>query len=803
MSSTNVLEILDENCFWKENKEEGNNGLWTPPEYDAHQIEIINQNHDTDCSVFAGPGSGKTTTCIGIVQDAITRLRWSPQSVMAIMFSKDASTSFIKRAKRCGLQTFAAHNVRTLHSLAGYIMSRTGARNETGGMETVIAQAVLHLHHLPPDEFPRLVQRYAQLRLIMVDEAQDISLVQYNFVKLLQSRIPGCALYLVGDPNQNIFQFQGGDDVFLRNHAPHNRKHLLVNYRSSTEIVAFINEHRPWKDDVEYPPMIAARGLHGIKPEWFTHRLREHAIDAVVDQFMLYGPENTAIIGPFKINSKTAGVNHACIGLNSIIDRLKRMGVDCEPNYIFGDDSERATTNSTATNQLYTIHGCKGLEFRNVILIDFHTNTFKKAPEAADLRRFHYLWFVAVSRAMDSLSMHSIISMRTSAGNVIPLVPWTGMRTCSAETYDLRGGYVWQTEPKRKQKPKSEKLIQSITDVIAALKNRELFNETQLLHFQSLTLFDTAIMSEEALWSEECMADVQFTGYQTLCGNVAHFFVEATFVRRHDKQHDTSVTPSFVQRLQQEANTTLVVPSMHAKAHEELKKELGSCLSAHMITVPHLLRLRQTKPRLHDLIDYIVEQLQPDDVVYLREEYATSWFDRQEILRQCTRWATDDAAIFFMAVYKFQLDNNLPFLMERGNMYNTLWAYMQPFVTNIKEWVMASTEFADAAWLFEQRRENVRLRLLGILDAISPSGNIVEFKFSTGRFTFFHKLQGLLQFQLQQLHNERNNRSASTTTEPCFRLINICSGLSVQFTCYFPHGEDVFTEELMKIVALL
>jgi|688.fasta_scaffold09552_5 hypothetical protein len=819
-----------DNCFWEE-EDEGDDGLWTPPEYDAHQMEIINQNHDTDCSVFAGPGSGKTTTCIGIVKDAISRLHWSQRSVVAIMFSKDAATNFKKRAKRCGLKTFAADNVSTLHSLAGHIMACTRARgdaNNAGGMETVIAQAVLHLHHLPPDAFARQVPRYAHLRLIMVDEAQDISQVQYDFVKLLQSRLAGCALYMVGDPNQNIFQFQGGDDKFLRSHAPRNRKHLLVNYRSSAEIVHFINEHRPWKDDVEYPPMIAARGLHGAKPEWFTHRSRDDAIDAVVDQFMRYGPATTAIIGPFKINSKTAGVNDACIGLNSILDRLKRRGVDCEPNYIFGDDTHRAPTNSSATNQLYTIHGCKGLEFTHVILIDFHTNTFKKPPTEAEVRRYGYLWFVAMSRAMDRLSMHSIVNMGFKGEEGLP---WKGMKGCDADTYDLRGGYMWprdkQVQQQKKQKPrgkssKGKSFIKSITEILDALKNRELFNETQLLHFQSLTRFDTPFMGEESLWSEECVAAPQFTTYQTLFGTAAHFFVEATYVRRHD----TSLTPTFVQRLIQEANTTVVVPSKHKNGYKTLADKLGLCLKMHTVTVSHLLLLRAefltarpARPARpahlphHDkkvqqvvaLIDYIVEQLHRDDVVYLREEYATSWFDRREILRQCSRWSTDDAAIFFMAVYGFQVYNNLPFLMERGEEYNTMWAYMQPFVNNIKEWVMTSTEFADAAWLFEQRRDNVRLRLLGVLDAISPAGEVVEFKFSTGDFTFVHKLQGLLQFQMQQLHSaeERGPLGPTCCAHACFRLVNIYSGRSTPFTCDFPHGEDVFHEELMKIVDVL
>jgi len=48
------------------------------------------------------------------------------------------------------------------------------------------------------------------------------------------------ALILVGDPNQNIYQFQGGSDKFLLNHS--NIKYILVNnYRSTNQIIDFLD----------------------------------------------------------------------------------------------------------------------------------------------------------------------------------------------------------------------------------------------------------------------------------------------------------------------------------------------------------------------------------------------------------------------------------------------------------------------------------------------------------------------------------------------------------------------------------
>ena len=50
---------------------------------------------------------------------------------------------------------------------------------------------------------------------------------------------------MIGDPNQNIYQFQNGSDQYLINHPGKNFK-LIKNYRSTPHIVNFINYFRPW-----------------------------------------------------------------------------------------------------------------------------------------------------------------------------------------------------------------------------------------------------------------------------------------------------------------------------------------------------------------------------------------------------------------------------------------------------------------------------------------------------------------------------------------------------------------------------
>ena len=811
-------------CFWDDDAD-ADADADADVTYDLHQLQVIEQNHDADCAVFAGPGSGKTTTCIGVVRYAVARLRWDPTtSLLVIMFSREAAENFKKKAARSGLTSFAHRSVMTLHSLAGYIMSRLGHGGNTGGMETVIANAVLRLHHLTALEFAHVVPRLARTRLILVDEAQDISRVQYELIRLLRDRIPGCVIYLVGDPNQNIFQFQGGSDVFLRNHAVRNRKHLPFNYRSTAELVTFINEHRPWRGAAEFPAMIAVRGAGGVKPEWYTHASRERAIDVITAQFVAYGVESTALLGPFKTNSTKPGVNETCIGLNSILDRLRQQGVRVEPNYVFGDDIHRTSAVHTGTNNLYTIHGSKGLEFKNVILVDFQENTFKRLPSAEELHEARYLWFVALSRAKDRLSAHSIVGpVRKPDGRWSPVIPWVGMQHCAPDTYDHRSEsphpYVWPRRPKNNSTPVKLVMV-SITEILKALQNRRTFNETKLLHFQSLTRFHAS--PGEPVWrssredGEGEGEAARFPSYSTLFGDFAHFVVEATYARRHGTAGVPSFVPSFVRHLQQEAEKTVIVPATHAAAYGDLKRMLGNVLARRMVTCSDLVALRDQNqtPRVCALIAHVTEHLRPDDVVYLREEYATSWFDRDEIRRRCATWFTDDTTLFFIATYRFQLSNNLPFLMvPDDDTYRTLLHYVMPFADDIKRWVSSSDEFS-AGWRFELPRHNDALHLAGILDAISPTGEIVEFKFSTADFTFFHKLQGVLQYVLEHGTAEfapapapaipsarsRVRPPAVPLTDCAFRLINIRTGVSSRVTCEFPDGDALFYDQIIQLI---
>lgn len=87
---------------------------------------------------------------------------------------------------------------------------------------------------------PKLLQRWkSQFQYIMVDEFQDTNEIQYELLKLLA--MDHRNLFVVGDDDQSIYQFRGGDYRYMKavetDFKPCKICYLNVNFRSCRDIV--------------------------------------------------------------------------------------------------------------------------------------------------------------------------------------------------------------------------------------------------------------------------------------------------------------------------------------------------------------------------------------------------------------------------------------------------------------------------------------------------------------------------------------------------------------------------------------
>lgn len=86
----------------------------------------------------------------------------------------------------------------------------------------------------------------SQMDILVIDEAQDLSKLNFEiFERLLQAK-PGLRLFFVGDPRQNIFEFNGGSyknlNEFLYKHKGDvMEKSLSITYRCPKAITDYVN----------------------------------------------------------------------------------------------------------------------------------------------------------------------------------------------------------------------------------------------------------------------------------------------------------------------------------------------------------------------------------------------------------------------------------------------------------------------------------------------------------------------------------------------------------------------------------
>lgn len=345
--------------------------------------------------LYGVPGGGKTR-CI------IEKLCFLKQSGMinnandylVLTFSRRACEDFIKKGKIRNSVLFNSKNIRTIHSACSSILSESYMN-----ISTIVHECS---EALKKDENFIKENWSASKKIIIIDEAQDISSIQYDFVCML-GRIYSCPVILVGDPNQTIFQFQNGSDKFLLNHEG-DYINLKVNYRSCGSIVCFLNNFRPWESYGYITSQIGREA--GKKPTVITGDIEEclhHMWKKIL--CTKEALHNIAIIAPIKLSKSYA------LSLSVIANFLDQMNIPFIKHY---QDSEQDSSYKKSKEpsfgkiNLYTIHGSKGLEFKKVFLCNFHFYTKAYRPTKAEFLEDKYLWYVGMSRAINELYIYGL-----------------------------------------------------------------------------------------------------------------------------------------------------------------------------------------------------------------------------------------------------------------------------------------------------------------------------------------------------------------------------------------------------------
>lgn len=187
-----------------------------------------------------------------------------PENFLAITFTRRASADMRERLEKLLGGQSAKINIHTFHSLCFSILKENFEKAGLSEDFTVMSEqerALCEEEELLNnalsfddlilitvkllEENPEILDKYKErFQYVSVDEYQDIDENQYKLIRLL---VPSNGnIFVIGDPNQAIYGFRGGDSKFFSNFKKDYPNTQIINlknnYRSTNSIVDASNQ---------------------------------------------------------------------------------------------------------------------------------------------------------------------------------------------------------------------------------------------------------------------------------------------------------------------------------------------------------------------------------------------------------------------------------------------------------------------------------------------------------------------------------------------------------------------------------
>lgn len=361
------------------------------------QYTYITFSEKIDTKLLACAGSGKTQSIVLKKIYLLENNLYNPEQILTIVFGKHAQNDIINRISMVDQNKLIDIDmVMTIDAFSKYIIDK----NNKIDVSLLSYKFMEYLQTTTDDELKQN-EKLNKIKIIFIDEAQDLNLIQYTIVNILKEKL-GIILNFIGDYNQNIFQFRDSESKYF---SDFNAKEFLLttNFRSHPEIIEFSSKLRL---DDSYP-IISSKENLGIKPTFYEGDVEDKIIKLINE--LLEDPCNDlsdiAIISPVK--GKISKFNS--YGLCYISNILTNNNI----NFIQYYDESKEETGHTIKYEpkegfcsLITIFGSKGLQWKHVILVDVKTSlinyyTFNEKQYQDEKN----LLYVACSRSVETLSI--------------------------------------------------------------------------------------------------------------------------------------------------------------------------------------------------------------------------------------------------------------------------------------------------------------------------------------------------------------------------------------------------------------
>ena len=664
-------------------------------------MDIITNN----TSIIGNPGCGKTKTIIDYCIHNFTK----KGDFLIITFSNKAQCDFIEKGSKIS-KLFSNYNCKTVHKLASIISKNLIDKSSEKNLNTLILST---LKLIKTEDISDLFI-FKNCKIIFIDEAQDINENQYNLILEISNKLK-IPLVLVGDPNQSIYQFQGGTDKYLLEHSNNdNNRYLLTNnYRSSNEIVNFCKYLRPHND---LPSMECKTTIRGDKPYIYINsidNIKEHLLYEInKGDFPL---KDIAIIGSVKLskNNVSIGLQQICNFLNDnnikYIQYFKDAGNNSNTSF---DLNQKIEAKEDHINIL-TIHSSKGLEFKKVLCVNFHFTTFSRKPTEEQYNIFKYFWYVAFTRAINKLIIY--VDENKQIFPYIKIVPTDLYESnkelkINDESFDI--------EHKDLSFP-----------IVDTLNNNKYFNENNYYRFEeefNYTIEKTQLfkLNENNDYDEI----YEFNKYSTLYGC---FFQE--LYNFYWYVNNKSINDYINNRIINLHDKLCIYSKEDYKKYSyaiHLLKKRGLIDSKNIINIEELEKNKyKLKDIEFDFYNYIKTKINCKNKVYIQviitidlceydKEYYSSLYNSL-LINEINK----EEVIFNIVLYQYQIDNECKRYLKYdwSNHLNSICHYYY-YINNLT--------IDKPNYIFDISTSNNHLSIHGIIDVFDyKNNNIIELKF--------------------------------------------------------------------------
>ena len=371
----------------------------------TEQNTYILYNKHKDTKLIACAGSGKTFCLITKINNQIKNKIYDKNEILVLTFSRFTRDDFIRKIDSYKAEFIDKKIVNTIDSFA----KKTIDINNDIDVSLLSYRFMKYLKN-NSSEIIKKNSNLINIKTVYIDEAQDLNETQFNIFLLLKKKL-NIVINLVGDPNQNIYQFRNSSDKHLMNFKA-KTFYLTNNFRSYKCIIDFSKYLRPYANQTE---ILCKKGKNNCKPTIIFHTsdtdLEKKLIDLIKTAInMKIEPSDIAILSPTRGKMRGYGKSH---GLCFISNILHNAGIKFKQFY-------EETTDQTEGNVKYkpkegyinllTYMGSKGLEWKYVILVDANNCLINKLQFNIKKHLFdQYLLYVACSRAIDNMVIFSKI----------------------------------------------------------------------------------------------------------------------------------------------------------------------------------------------------------------------------------------------------------------------------------------------------------------------------------------------------------------------------------------------------------